>query len=431
MMDEALQNPYLNDDLTLAPFAGRQAAFSRFYQHLTAPSESRVAMLFVGRRHIGKTTFLRRFDAVMDESFIGVYISLKDTPVNYESGWLMTLAHASAEALGQRDFTLSRLSEPPIAEDALRDWLAETRLSEVCTIIRPYRRLVILLDDAESLIDAIVANKLPMDTFVYLQSLLEKHPQLGIALTLDTGREAHLEALSPLVSPASVFRLDNLTLAETTQLLREPVTGLYAVSDEAVNAVQTATGGAPLLLQRYGFLLYHHWQHNPQNATINEEVAKSLASNVYIEVEEEFKAAWHSLERDERLVLTAIVSLLYDDPLRKIDTAAIQAWLLETDYPVDTIAINSAIRGLEYGETIKESPSGITVNASLMQRWLVENARLSDVPSNPANTRRTRLWLAALALILLLALLVALALSIPRSGSDPATSQPTVTLQEP
>jgi hypothetical protein len=49
-----------------------------------------------------------------------------------------------------------------------------------------------------------------------------------------------------------------------------------------VNAVHWATGGAPLLLQRSA-LLYHQWQNNPQNLTLNEELAKSLASNVYIE----------------------------------------------------------------------------------------------------------------------------------------------------
>ena len=164
-------------------------------------------------------------------------------------GFRIADSHDSAATLGDEPFQLYKKYGQKITVS-----VGEERAVAIPLILQEHEDTnVILLDDAESLIDAIVANKLPMDTFVYLQSLLEKHPQLGIALTLDTGREAHLEALSPLVSPASVFRLDNLTLAETTQLLREPVTGLYAVSDEAVNAVQTATGGAPLLLQRYGF----------------------------------------------------------------------------------------------------------------------------------------------------------------------------------
>lgn len=419
-------NPYSQDDD--APFAGRQAVFNRLYGHLTDPAQTH-AMLVVGRQRIGKTVLLRQFGKVFDDSFIAVPIALRALHIKYESNWLMALVNAALNILNQREFNLARLTPPPVADDELRIWLSDTRLPEIFNIIRAHRRLVFLLDDAEALIDAIVAGSLPMDSFSYLHHLLQTHPQLDIVLTLNTRYEDNLGALSPLSGPVNVVRLNALTLEETTELLRLPNAQTYKITDTVAKAVQQATGGIPHLVQQFGFLLYAYWQKNGEFSEINPSLVKSLIPHVYEESEEDFKIIWHDLSRDERLVLTAISSLLYDDPLRKIDTDSIENWLVETDYPADAVAINAALRGLEYNQIVAHTPAGISVEASLMQKWLLENARIDDGRPSAIETRRYRVWL-ALGFILLMVVLVALVLAVPRAAkTPPPDAEPTVTLQ--
>jgi hypothetical protein len=272
----------------------------------------------------------------------------------------------------------------------------------------------------------VTAKILPPDTFSYLQALLEAHSQLGMALTIDARREPDLAMLSPLVDAMSVVRLTGLRLEECGHLLREPVTGMYTLSDESIAAIHRATGGHPHLLQCYGYHLFHYWQAHLDEPVIPESAVNSLAVQVYNDSEKEFKETWQGLTLHERLVLTASGSLLYADPLRKIDTEGIEAWLVETDYPIDSTAINAAIRSLEYDEIVGSTPQGIVISAGLMQKWLLENAQLGEAPAGVRGRSRFSVWLFLAALIAVLGL-IALALAIPRLETRDAPV-PTVTL---
>ena len=62
---------------------------------------------------------------------------------------------------------------------------------------------------------------------------------------------------------------------------------------------------------------------------------------------------WDMLNRDEHLVLAAISMQLYKNPLQPVSMTSIETWLAETDYPLDSVAINTALRSLEYYELIQ------------------------------------------------------------------------------
>jgi hypothetical protein len=112
-MDEALQNPYLNDDLTLAPFAGRQAAFAL----LPTPDrtlETRVAMLFVGRRHMAKPLSYAAESCWTKVSSACIF--RLDTPLTTIR--LVDTRTRQRRSVGSARFTLSR-KRTPIAEDLL------------------------------------------------------------------------------------------------------------------------------------------------------------------------------------------------------------------------------------------------------------------------------------------------------------------------
>jgi len=128
-----------------------------------------------------------------------------------------------------------------------------------------------------------------------------------------------------------------------------------------------------------------------------------------------------------KLVLTAASQLLYTDPLRAIQSAEIEVWLVETDYPLDTTAINAAVRSLEYRDHITLAPDGLTINSGLWQMWLLEHARLPGHTTRPGLPSNRRILLALVAVALLALLIVALAASAPDAPPElPAV--PTVTL---
>jgi hypothetical protein len=122
---------------------------------------------------------------------------------------------------------------------------------------------------------------------------------------------------------------------------------------------------------------------------------------------------------------------LYDDPLSSIDAARIEGWLVETDYPLDTTAINAALRSLEYREIVSSTPSGLAITAGLMQTWLLEHARLSDTPSVAPKAQALApvwRWLIVVVIVVVIGLLLIGLTSSGRPGSRNSEALPTVTL---
>lgn len=419
-------NPYrplADEDVTRAPFVGREKTFEYLYKQLTNPLGAQTSVV-LGRYDIGKTSLLRHFGDYFDETFIGVYIPLKDHPFTNEGDWLRALVNETNRTLTELKISMSRPPEKASEEALTREWFTSTYLPEVLRIIRQ-RRLVFLLDDAGALVKALQEGRLPADIFTSLDNLLKENPQLGVVLAMDSRYEDQVAAMNPLVSVTNIFRLTNLSEEETQQLLRDPAVDRYHVSDEAVGAVYKASGGQPRLVQRFGFHLYRRWEGKMSMETLTLKDIRQISPTVYIQSEEDFQKLWGQLSRNERLSLTAITHLLYSDPLASIQSEAVEGWLVESDYPLDRTAIQSAVRGLEYNEVVEQANGGVRVAAGLMQTWLLEHARLTETGPR----RRISAW----GIIAILVLLVAVLLFIvsQRNTNTPAAeipSAPTVTL---
>lgn len=418
-------NPYrplLDDDPTQAPFAGRQRAIEHFHRQMTDPVRPKVA-IFIGQRGAGKTALLWRLAAAADDTLAPVIVPGETLPLT-EAGWIAALARAAAEMLAARGFTVSAAAP---ADDDPRGWLRTIYLPAVWHALRRHRRLVWLLDDADGLVRAVQEARLPTDTFEFWRQLLSDQPQLGLALALDTVSEGSLPALGGLAEPGALLRLNLLTADESAALLREPAAGLYTVSDTAANAVHRATGGSPRLVQRYGFHLYRLWEMRPNRTLITPQDVRQVTPAVYEQSDEDFRLRWLRLALSERLALTALASLVYRDPLARIEPGHLETWLVETDYPLDSTTISAALRSLEYEEWIAGAAGGIQINGELLQTWLVENARLETTPRPPLS--QVPRWMAVAAVLIAaaaLALILTL-ISTPRAAPQPA-APPTVTL---
>jgi hypothetical protein len=428
MDSSAPVNPYQQ---ARQPFAGRKAPHARLHQVLSDVNQASAA-LYYGRQHIGKTALLRHIEASFDDNHIGVYIPLKDTPITDETDWLLTLSQAATAEIVGRDFTYSRLSDMQPPGDDPRGWFVNTFLREILIVIRAHRRMVFLLDDVDGLLDAMAAKRLPADSLMFLAAVLKQYHQIGLALTLDESREVDIPRLNPLAHPDAALRLMNLDLAACAELLRDPVTHDYRVADEAVAAAFQATGGVPVLAQMFGDGLFQHWERGRAEGLMTLDDVKAITPSVYRAAGTIFRRMWGELSRNEQLTLTAMSSLIYDDPLRTLDAAAIEGWLVRTDYPVDVTAINAALRSLTYRELVATPARGVTIKIGLMQNWLLENARLdglveSTAPPSSVRTRRFLLIVAAALLILIGIILLTQLSNLPEPRPD-IEAAPTVTL---
>jgi energy-coupling factor transporter ATP-binding protein EcfA2 len=417
-----LVNPYQQIP---PPFAGRKPALNRFRQALA----ERRALLYLGRQGIGKTALLRHLEATLDDSYLAVYLPLRDTPIADETDWVLSISQSITAEILKRDFTYSRLSQMPPPGDDPRGWFSETFLPEIIAIIRVHRRLILLLDDAEGLLDAMTAGALPADHPAFLLDVLMQHEQVALVLSLDSSRDADTPHLYPLIAPDDTVRLTNLTEEDCRALLQEPTAPHVVVADAAAARIYEATGGTPLLVLMYGDALFQHWEAAPTEKLITVEVVRQVTTPVYRAASAEFRRRWDALTLNERLVLTAMSSLLYADPQTDLTTDSIEAWLVETDYPMDATTINAALRSLQYDELVGAQP--LTIPIGLLHTWLLENARLTDLTTRRTPPLLARHWWLLVALVVVLLVGVVLLTRLNSQPPPVPNPAPTVTLVEP
>jgi hypothetical protein len=402
-------NPYHTD--WHAPFAGRQAELARLNNYLNDPNAHN-ALVFLGRRWMGKTAILRRFDQVFDETYVSIYLRLPE--LESEQRLLPAAVRYTEQALAHRDITVARLpAANPVPEDWIT-WFDEIWLPGVFHVIRPHRKLVLLLDDVQ-----------PSHDLSFLSRLLLHHPQFKVVLTFAANQEDHLPET---IKPTQILRLTHLNREEVTWLLREPVAGHYAVEDAACDFIYRATGGHPLFAQRFGRAIYEHVMAQHNMFTVTPDLAKVTRARVYRDSSGELESFWQESTENERQLLLALSQLHYADPLNRPTLSRLSSYLIDSDHPLDQTAISAALRRLEYRELVAHQAEGIVLTCDLLRIWLLEHAQHMTSATPSGGQRRRPLWIVAavVLVIALLALLINLS-NAPTTRENPIIS-PTVTL---
>jgi hypothetical protein len=425
MHDTNPYHPTADGPYVPSAFAGRTEAYSTINQHLTDTTSAQAATI-TGRRRVGKSALLWHFHEFFPPTYLSVYLPLREVDITDENTLVMTLAEAIDEVLAAEPrppmVTLPPLPEPPSIKQ-----MTDVYLPAVLAMLRGNQRLVLLLDDLESLLDAVAAGQLPSDLLTVFSKWISTHAQLGMVMTLgDSAGGATLTQLDPLADGIAGYRLGVLTEAEHALLLRIP--NEYNLTDDAVAAAYRATGGDPLLAQRLGYALY-----SLGRASITADAVRAVLPGLVAAHHEVFRAAWMGLALNERLALTAISGLVYRDPLDPVTPERISRWLATNGYPLDSTATRAALRGIEYAGLVRVAGDGVTVAAGVLQTWLLQHAQL-DADATPARQRGA--WWpvivgAGIVLLLVLAILVGQEVAGSRSAPPVAPALPTVTLVAP
>jgi len=400
------------------PFGGRQTLFAWLRQSLLESTDQQ-AFVIIGREGMGKSAFLKQFEHFDDRTLVGAYLALSSDILGDSDVLSRALTRITIHALDSNGFGLSRLPETP--EDNLATWMDESLLPEVFRILRTNRRLVWLFDDAEQLLESD-----EMQAHIErLHTLLQNHEQLRIVLSMNTAYEDQVDGFGEFVNTTQIQRLRRLTEAESEDLIRRFTD--QKIDESIVKAVCRLTGGFPQLLQSYGAAI------RKKNTPLTTESLQTISQLVYEIHQDDFRQQWLELEQDERLVLTAVSSLLYRNPNQAIKPDDIETWLVETDYPLVLRNIHAALRSLEYRELILSSADGIQFTNGLMQQWLVQNARLDNTTFSKADEDSSlSLWIVILFVVVFAVVIAALSINSDRipSSSDDRIPEPTITFEQ-
>lgn len=407
------------------PFAGRAQADAQLSQHLADPSRLG-AVGYSGRRNIGKTRLLRHFQATAQPTSLMAYIGLDENLFKDEATLIHAIATISRELVTAQGYMATGDLEIPDEIETPRVWLEEFCLPTVFRVIRPHRRLVWLIDDAQTLIDALETVEIARDFPTYLRNLLNN--QLALVMTLDIDAEDHIDYLHPLLDINNIHRLSSLTLDDTRSLMSQVFQS--PVTEEAVESIYLNSGGEPHIINQFGYRLYNTYA---QNMMIDVDQVREIIPTLIDDCHADFQHIWDRRTQDERQVLIAIAIIHYTRPLDTIKPESIEAWLVETDYLMDETAIAAALRSLEFDEIIASSEESVTFASRLFQRWILRFAT-PDTPVSLPQTATTEgqsrnIWLgvaaAAITILLLLALLL---FTEPSENNQAASPEPTVTL---
>jgi hypothetical protein len=380
------------------PFGGRDDMLQRVQTQLAnAPHEP---LVVIGRKSIGKTAFLHQVANTAPQQAVVVFMPLNDMPIDDETHFWVMMSQYILDTVQAYGFALPDI----VMDEDAREWVTGQFFPAISKALRQ-RHLWILWDDAHHLLQ----ENFSEGFLGTLRALCTSHVQMVFAL--DIAYEDMLGQLMPFITSKHQLRLGNLSLEACEAILHDYDDSL---GNDMIEAIYGATGGVPHLIQAYGDELRQH-------ADI-----KSMNNAVYTRIQSNFLAIWESATTDERLVLTAIADLFYDDPLRPIFTTTIATWSARSDYLLDETTINAALRGLLYDEIISMKANQIRINGELFRKWLLENARISADKSTEKPSIPISLIMGTVVVLGILFLIIILSL-----GGTPNSSGeiiPTVTL---
>jgi hypothetical protein len=428
-------NPYnpLEPTTDATRFYGRRHAFAFFQRHLAGAINEK-ALVVLGQRGIGKSSLLSQIPLHIDERYVPIWIDVSQLDLDDEVGLVATIVDQTRAAMESVEASTYRLPDfPNPAEVELLTWLADEFLDIALTAIRRERHLVMMIDEAQLLFDAVAHGSYNRDFFHYLQNLLVQHERLDIVATLDILYETDAIKTSPFDDTTLHYRLLQLDENDALELIQEPVKDVLLYEAGTLRKLEQLAGGHPFHIHSLCRLLFRLAQERNES-----DLGLAEIDAVYTAALEQagdvVEPLWARARPNERLCLTALVDLRQHNPEDRFPMSAIQDWLAGTEFPLNQVQLGAALRGLEYMGLVQSDEHGNYHFASGIQGdWLL---RYTDILSEektkppvtlPAINRQMILGGA----IILILVVVFLALLLNDGSDDSVSSEdvpPTTTL---
>jgi len=350
-----MPNPYIVGIAVIGEqFYGREELIDKVL------SSGRIHFCLMGNRRIGKTSFLRHLEfLVKDEhpNLIGVYWDLQacqseeDLTEQLKNGLLD--AETSLEEAGLDYDELE-------ASENLLTLLKQLRQG----VIRANKKLLLLVDEAESLIDVGKADKAflrrlrtIMQDATFVRTILCGARHLSEINQINLGGPCFLNGFEP------VLFVSSLTDTNADALIAQNHTGQgLKVSDEMAAEIKEKTNRHPYLIQSICAYLYDH-QMDLKKAcdyVMNQGMAEKAFADDY-----------RYLAPVEKQILMFIY---------QAKSATFRQ--IQEQVGLDTASLNRLLVTLDACGYIKKTDSGYCMANEFFTRWLKRNeARLRELPS--------------------------------------------------
>lgn len=433
----AIPNPYnpLHPTEDPAVCTGRDEVFAFFRQHLVGTPADR-ALVLIGRRGLGKSTVLRQLQGQIDERYRVCVADLSRYDLGHEAGFLHGLADDIRAALEAAEASTYRLPDWPGEEADLRGWF-KTQYLDVALAALRVRHLLLALDDAHLLLEAVDRGALPDDLLDYLGDLLIFYERLDMVFALDAALEDRTLTVPLLGDPARQVRLAELAPADAERLIRAPMEPVAAYEEGVPERIQALAGGHPFLIHSICRLLVRRSEERHHAGPVTDNDLTAIQEAVLEQSGEILGPLWEGLTRNEQLTLMALVRLAEEEqtpPVKRASFEAIHGWLAGAGYTMNKTQLAAALRGLDYQGLVDSEADSYTLPAGLIAAWVTANAHLEAAPQRPAVDRAQFMQLVGLIAVLLIvgglgaAVLIGL-FDSDDDGKTPVTpAAPTVTL---
>jgi hypothetical protein len=379
-----IENPYNPLQPTTDPtlFYNRQNALSFFRRHL-AGAINETAIVILGQRGIGKSALLSQVPLHIDERYVCVQVDISQLELDDEASLIAPLVDAIRLMMETIEASTYRLPNFPGyqdgEEDAVTDlwrWFSDDYLDVALSAIRRERHLVLLMDEAQVLFQAVSQGNLPTDFFSKLATTIEKHAHLDVIVALDILFEAQALQTPPFHDTERHYRLAHLPLGEAKRLIEEPVASHYQFHQEALERVLVLAGGHPFHVHSICRLLFRlHQERGMTEISLNE--VEAIYTAALEQTGEVMSNLWEHARPNERLSLTALLDLHHHNQGKRFPLSTIQDWLGQTDYALSEVQLSAALRGLAYLGLVTVDENGDYYFTSAIQGdWLYRYTNL-------------------------------------------------------
>jgi hypothetical protein len=348
---------------------------------------TRSLQILHGQRRSGKTTILFQLaqtDRLMPH--IPCFIDMQEATYDTNSGKLLSyIAYAISRALRAKGIHIT-LPDHVLFEK--NDTLTLNSFLDRVEDLLQDRKLIILIDEFETLEAHVKDNSLKPDVFHYLRSLVQHRQKIAFLFCGVNAYALAKEYWSPFFQIADHHRLSKLKKEAAEALITQPVKGMLEYEPFAVKKIRNLTADQPYLIHMVCRLLVEYCNdHKKWHITTND--VNIVADAIIAANQPHFNWLWDESSPEERhlLVLMAeeggpdehTLSLPelaqryrhYFIPFKREHIQEVLRKLIDRDLVEKTSETSLT------DETVSEDRYRIAVG--LIRRWLLKNHPASDM----------------------------------------------------
>jgi HEAT repeat protein len=356
-------------------FYGRQDVFDWIAENISSLDQPNILILH-GERRMGKTSILYQLGArPPSPQHVCVFFSLELASTRSAGDLLLDLALAIREQLAKVEVTLPKPSEEDLMSNAQRAFrhyyykVVEPALGE--------RRLLIMVDEFDILLDKVDTGVLSEDTLHFLRGLMQHSNKIAFIVTgAHKVREMLKDGQSILFNIARAYKISYLGRAEAEALIVEPVAQHLNYDDLTVRTIVEVTAGHPYFIQYICDSLVKLAQKLKKNWMFKQDVQVVLQDIIQDSSGILQNAVFAPLSEPEKKVLAALANVTDENRIYVLPETVAQK-LEQNKLSVSRKELLDALRSLRERDLVVEQRSGQSLlygfNMGLIRMWLCQN----------------------------------------------------------